>query len=212
LSVRRTTAALTVFSAIAVSAVGLAPAAAAAPGEDSLASVLTAEPAAFDDEASDYDILTAAVLAVLKAKPDSKVTVLTDGAVELTAFLPTDGAFGSLVESLTGTRSDTEQATFDAVTGLGIDTVETVLLYHVVPGAAVDAGAVLDSDGAALKTAAGPRVKVDVRSDTNIALIDKDRNARNAQVVLEQTDINAGNKQLAHGVDRVLRPADLPAA
>jgi uncharacterized surface protein with fasciclin (FAS1) repeats len=211
-SVRRSTAALAVISAMAVSAVGLAPAAAAAPGEDSLASVLTAEPAAFDDEASDYDILTAAVLAVLKAKPDSKVTVLTDGAVELTAFLPTDGAFGSLVESLTGTRSDTEQATFDAVTGLGIDTVETVLLYHVVPGAAVDAGAVLDSDGAALKTAAGPRVKVDVRSDTNIALIDKDRNARNAQVVLEQTDINAGNKQLAHGVDRVLRPADLPAA
>ena len=212
MSVRRKTAALAVFSAMAVSAVGLAPAAAAAPGDNSLASVLTAEPAAFDDEASDYDVLTAAVLAVLKAKPDSNVTVLTDGTVELTAFLPTDRAFGSLVDSLTGTSPDTEEATFDAVAGLGIDTVETVLLYHVVPGAAVDAGAVLDSDGTALKTAAGPRVNVDVRSDTNISLIDKDRNARNARVVLEQTDINEGNKQLAHGIDRVLRPADLPAA
>ena len=200
------------ISAMAVSAVALAPAAAAAPGEDALASVLTAEPAAYDDNASDYDILTAAVLAVLEAKPDSKVTVLTDGTAPLTAFLPTDRAFGNLVNSLTGTGPDTEQATFDAVAGLGIDTVETVLLYHVVPGAAVDAGAVLDSDGAALKTAAGPRVTVDVRSDTNVALVDKDRNARNARVVLEQTDINDGNKQLAHGIDRVLRPADLPAA
>ena len=200
------------FSAMAVSAVGLAPAAAAAPGDDSLASVLTAEPAAFDGEASDYDVLTAAVLAVLEAKPDSKVTVLTDGAAALTAFLPTDGAFANLVDSLTGTSPETEQATFDAVAGLGIDTVETVLLYHVVPGAAVDAAAVLDSDGAALKTAAGPQVTVAVRSDTNIALIDKDPNARNARVILEQTDINKGKKQLAHGVDRVLRPADLPAA
>lgn len=200
------------FSAMAVSAVGLAPAAAAAPGEDSLASVLTAEPAAFDEEASDFDILTAAVLAVLEAKPDSKVTVLTDGATPLTAFLPTDRAFANLVDSLTATSPDTEQATFDAVAGLGIDTVETVLLYHVVPGAAVDAGAVLDSDGASLTTAAGPQVTVAVRSDTNIALIDKDRNARNARVVLEQTNINEGNQQLAHGVDRVLRPADLPAA
>ena len=194
---------------MALSTVAFAPAAQAADGEASLASVLTAETPAFDDTSSDYDILTAAVLAVLEAKSDSKVTVLTDGSVELTAFLPTDGAFGNLVDSLTGTSPDGEQATFDAVAGLGIDTIETVLLYHVVPGAAVDAGAVLDSDGAALKTAAGPRVGVDVRSDTNIALIDKDRNARNARVVLEQTNINEGNKQLAHGVDRVLRPADL---
>ena len=209
MSVRRTTAAVAAVSAMALSAVAFAPGAAAADGTDSLAALLTAEAAAFDDERSDYDILTAAVLAVLEAKSDSKVTVLTDGSVELTAFLPTDGAFGNLVDSLTGASPDGEQATFDAVAGLGIDTIETVLLYHVVPGAAVDAGAVLDSDGAALKTAAGPRVGVDVRSDTNIALIDKDPNARNARVVLEQTNINEGNKQLAHGVDRVLRPADL---
>lgn len=206
---RRTTVSLAVASAMALSTLAFAPAAQAADGEASLASVLTAETPAYDDEASDYDVLTAAVLTVLDAKPASAVKVLTDGSVALTAFLPTDQAFSDLVDSLSGSRPDTEEATFDAVAGLGIDTVETVLLYHVVPGATVDAGTVLDSDGTALKTAAGPRVTVDVRSDTNIRLIDKDRNARNPRVIIEATDVNEGNEQIAHGVDRVLRPVDL---
>ena len=43
-----------------------------------------------------------------------------------------------------------------------------------------------------------------------ISLWDKDRNSRNARVILSQVDINKFNKQVAHGIDRVLRPIDLP--
>ena len=42
-----------------------------------------------------------------------------------------------------------------------------------------------------------------------ITLVDQDRNDRDARVVLKAIDINKGNKQVAHGIDRVLRPIDL---
>ena len=71
------------------------------------------------------------------AKPTSKVALLADGTVPLTAFLPNDRAFRSLVADIAGSRLSSEKAVFEAVAGLGIDTVETVLLYHVVPGATI---------------------------------------------------------------------------
>ena len=40
-----------------------------------------------------------------------------------------------------------------------------------------------------------------------IRLQDQDRNSRNPRVNV--VDINKGNKQIAHGIDRVLRPLDL---
>jgi hypothetical protein len=49
------------------------------------------------------------------------------------------------------------------------------------------------SDGAALKS----------------SLIDRDPGAANALVKPSARNINQGNKQIAHGVNRVLRPADL---
>ena len=61
-----------------------------------------------------------------------------------------------------------------------------------------------------LTTAAGARVKVDIRKKPlRITLKDKDRNDRDARVVLAAIDVNKGNKQVAHGIDRVLRPIDL---
>ena len=75
--------------------------------------------------------------AVLKAKPDSAVAVLADGDTRLTAFVPTDRAFRRLVTSVTGDRPASEKAAFGAVASLGVDTVESLLLYHVVPGATV---------------------------------------------------------------------------
>ncbi len=55
-------------------------------------------------------------------------------------------------------------------------------------------------------TAAGIKVKVKVVHGM-VTLVDKDPDAANATVVVP--DINKGNKQIAHGVDAVLRPADL---
>ncbi len=41
------------------------------------------------------------------------------------------------------------------------------------------------------------------------SLKDKDKNAQDPQAMLDALDINKGNKQIAHAIDRVLRPIDL---
>src|SRR4051794_4570769 len=178
-------------------------------GTTSLASVLLADKSGFDDKDGDFDIVTAAVLAVLKAKPSSPVKVLTDGKVALTAFVPTDRAFRKLAEDVTGDCLHSEKDVFAAVAKLGIPTVEKVLLYHVVPGATVTKAAALQADGAHLKTALGSSITVDVRHHgTQVRLIDADTNDKDPKVVA--FDVNKGNRQIAHGINRVLRPVDLP--
>lgn len=180
-------------------------------GTKSLAAVLTADKSGFDRRPGDYDVLTAAVLAVLKAKPASPVGVLTDGKTAVTAFIPNDLAFEKLVAELTHSRRlPSEKQAFTAVAGLGIDTVESILLYHVVPGATIDRKAALRSDNAVLKTAAGSSIKVDVYGcwPKRVRLIDADRDDRDPRI--NRFDVNKGNRQIAHGIDRVLRPSNLP--
>jgi len=205
--VARTGLAVAVLS---TGALTLAPSASAGThqsGTRSLATVLAADKSGFDHDGADFDILSAAVTAVLKAKPSSKVAVLADGTTPVTAFLPTDRAFGKLVKDITGKAPGSEKATFEAVASLGIPTVETVLLYHVVPGATITAKQALKADGVALKTAQGGSVTVDV-CGSKITLIDADKDDRDPRVI--KTDLNAGNRQIAHVIDRVLRPVNLP--
>jgi len=155
----------------------------------------------------DFDILTEAVLAVLDAKPDSAVGVLTDGDVKLTAFAPTDKAFKKLAKALTGEKVNEEEA-FAAVASLGIDVVETVLLYHVVPGKPITAKKALKSNKAKLKTAQGKTVKVLVKKKNSknpvIRLKDRDPAFSNPKVIA--ADVNKGNKQIAHVINGVLLP------
>ena len=104
-------------------------------GTTSLATVLAADGNRFDRNWRDFDIVDRAVTTVLQAKPDSAVAVLAGGAEPVTAFLPTDRAFRVLVEDLTGRHLARERAVFRAVAhGFDVDTIEAVLLYHVVPG------------------------------------------------------------------------------
>ena len=202
-------------SALALGAVqATAPAASAAkaPGEDSLAALLTSDGNTFDSNAKDFDIVTEAVLAVAKAKPSSPVTVLADGSKRVTAFAPTDQAFRLLAEDLTGKTIKGEKKLFEALVELaGVDTIETILLYHVVPGATLTSNKVLKSDGAKLTTAQGGKITVDVKMKpkVSITLKDRDKDDRDPKVVLKALDLNKGNKQIAHGIDRVLRPIDL---
>lgn len=177
-------------------------------GNTSLAEVLAADGNKFDKNWKDFDIVERAVLAVLKAKPDSPVGVLADGDTRLTAFVPTDNAFRRLVTDLTGSKPKTEKATFRTVKSVGVDTIETILLYHVVPGATINSKQAAASDGAKLTTAQGKKVKVSVRKN-NIFLVDKDYDARNPRLITRLLDVNKGNKQIAHGIHRVLRPFDL---
>ena len=186
-----------------------APAASAADmGTTSLASVLTGGQQGFDQDYKDYDILTAAVLAVLKAKPNSPVKVLTDGSTALTAFIPNDKAFMNLASALTKKKVTTEAGAFKAVAGLGIPTVEKVLEYHVVPGSTILSGDALKANGAKLKTALPGKtigVKV-VASPASITLMDYNKALPNPKVILSQVDINKGNEQVAHGINAVLMP------
>ena len=182
---------------------------AAALGTRPLAAVLTPYATRWDTSWNDYNIVTHAVFAVLKAKPASKVGVLAKGNVALTAFVPNDRAFQILVKQLTGKTVRTEAGVFAAVATLGIPTIEKVLLYHVVPGATITAAQALKANGATLKTALGATIHVAVYRGPVISLWDKAHHLRNPRVILSQTNINVGNKQIAHGIDRVLLPLNI---
>ena len=196
----------------ALSATAPAASAQAAPGEDSLAGLLTSDGNKFDKNKNDFDIVTEAALAVVAAKPGTPVALLADGTTRLTVFAPTDQAFRLLVKDLTGQKIKSEKKIFESLVALaGVDTIETVLLYHVVPGKTLTSSKVLKADGAKLATAAGATVKVNVKTkpELSITLKDKDKNDQDPKVVLKALDLNKGNKQIAHGIDRVLRPIDL---
>jgi uncharacterized surface protein with fasciclin (FAS1) repeats len=193
-----------------LAALGLVFAVAPAPanattGTNSLAAVLDVANPAFDRNNADFDILTAAVLAVLEAKPNSPVSVLADGSVALTAFIPTDGAFRKLVRQLgvRNWRTMSEADVFGAVAGLGIDAVEKVLLHHVVVGPAINLNAAVRANGAVLTTAAGQNLTV--RVDSSLRL-QSDAPFWDPTVSLARTDINAGNLQLAHVINNVIVP------
>jgi hypothetical protein len=212
--------AATLATAALLGAAAMAPATAATAGSSpahkplgnrSLAKVLTSDGNKFDKNWNDYDIVTEAALAVIAAKPDSPVTVLTKGKVPVTAFIPNDWSFRRLAKDLTGTRFRTEKQVFNALAGLGIDTIETVLLYHVVPGATIDSKTALGADGVALTTAQGGKVTVDVIYPKLPIVQLRDQDPDSIDPFLNPTalDINKGNKQIAHGILLVLRPVDL---
>lgn len=203
------TAAATTLGLLATAAPATA---APSPGERSLVTVLDADGNRFDRKWNDFDIVHRAATTVLGANPDSAVGVLADGSTAATAFLPTDRAFRKLVRQVGGTPQQlrSERAVFHAVAStFEVDTIEAVLLYHVVPGATITYHQALRADGAALDTAAGASVRVDKRGH-QVYLRDTDTDDANPRVLRRARDINKGNLQIAHGINRVLRPVDLP--
>lgn len=186
----------------------LAPSASADAGERSLYTVLSKDlkkygTPSFDRRGGDFDILTAAAQGVLAAKPKSPVGVLADGSVKLTAFLPTDSAFKRTGKAL-GIKAKNEKKRAEKfVNRLGVNGIEKVLLYHVVVGVKINAKTALESDGARLHTALGQSIKINVTKD-GIFIKDKARDIKNPKVIV--TNINKGNKQIAHGINRVLLP------
>ena len=144
---------------------------------------------------------------MLKAKPNSPVALLAKKNVRLTAFLPTDRAFRDLAKRLTGKDPMTERATFRVLAkAAGVDVIETVLLYHVVPGKTLGAAKVLKADGKTLTTAQGGTITVQVKGK-KVILVDADPDLANPRVIA--TDINKGNPQIGHAINRVLLPIDL---
>ena len=157
----------------------------------------------FGAHAADKDIVDTAVGAgqfkTLAAALEAADLVSTlKGAGPFTVFAPTDEAFARLpagtVEDLLKPENKDELA--------------AILTYHVVPGATIKSKQAAASDGARLTTAQGKKVKVSVRTN-NIFLVDKDYDDRNPRLITRLLDVNKGNKQIAHGIHRVLRPIDL---
>ncbi|GAA1927527.1 fasciclin domain-containing protein [Nocardioides hwasunensis] len=211
---KRRLPALLAVSTLALGAVtATAPAASAkAAGDESLATLLTSDGNTFDKNAKDFDILTEAALAVVAAKPDSPVALVADGSKRATVFAPTDQAFRLLLKDLTGKTVKSEKKVFQQLVEVaGVDTIETVLLYHVIAGKTLTSPKVLKANGAKLTTAQGGKITVKIKKkpQLSITLKDADKNARDAKVILGSLDLNKGNKQVAHGIDRVMRPVDL---
>lgn len=180
------------------------------PPSQTLAEILLSDSAGddangFDKNSKDFDIVTQAVLLY----PDL-VAAVSNPDLKLTVFLPNDGAFRKLVKDLTGQRLRSESEIFAAVAGLGLDTVKTVLTYHIIAGSAIDYATARQSDGAVLTTLQGGTLTVDVRGGwcRSVRLIDNDPDARDPMVVSPNVGGEATNG-FAHGIDRVLRPINL---
>ncbi|MGD9705731.1 MAG: fasciclin domain-containing protein [Acidimicrobiia bacterium] len=181
------------------------------PKDQTLADILLADSSrddadGFDHRSRDYDIVTQAVLLF----PDL-VDAASNSDAELTVFLPNDRAFRELVKDITGEWIRSEADVFAAVASLGTDTVKNVLLYHIVPGS-ISYRDAKGSDGAVLGTLLeGSSIEVDVngRRSKTVTLIDADADDRDPRVVQGNVG-GAATNGYAHGIDRVLRPIDLP--
>jgi uncharacterized surface protein with fasciclin (FAS1) repeats len=192
---------------------------AAAPG--SVYAVLAADDG-FDRNGRDYDILEAAAEAVVNAKGAANTTVaaLNNPDAKLTVFAPNDNAFRYLVLSLTGRWYWSEATVLNklvgAVQGLvgadkTIDTIEAVLLYHVVDGKVLSS-AVPGLNGADIPTVGGDTFRIKV-GRWFVSLVDKDPNALNPTLIKSGLDIETSNgKSVIHTISLVLRPMDLPRA
>lgn len=204
---------LTIFTTAALvsATVAFSPAAnaqeeaAAKPGLNALTNVLNVANYSFDSDLNDFDILTYLVLDVMGTKPNSAVWALSDGNVAMTAFIPTDRAFKKLVKALTGKSLVRERNIYREVRALGMNTVEKVLLYHVVLGGPILSEAAVAANGATLITAEGSTLRV-AFDGTSLKLRDKDTKRINPSVILTRVDINEGNNQVAHPINGVLLP------
>ena len=138
--------------------------------------------------------------------PDSRWTV----------FAPNDGAFQVLAKELTGKWYGTEAGVVNGiVTALGADainTLETVLLYHVVGGKVDFATAKSLSGELACPRSSARRSSCKYYGWINtLVLGDKDTNDANPWVVNSKRNIETSNgKSIIHGIALVLRPANLP--
>lgn len=209
------------IAAAAATAIAIPSASAASTSRTDSKSLTIADVLLADDRASgqanvldrnwrDYDLVTAAVLAV---GATDLVPAASNASASLTVLAPNDQAFRQLARDLTKRPMRSEQQVLDAllaVEAAAPGTIKTILTYHIVP-AKLGPAAVLDSDHVQVTTLGGGTFTVDVinKRVAFVQFVDGDPNARNPYL----NAINVGGGELAngyiHGIDRVLRPIDL---
>ena len=140
---------------------------------------------------SDFDVLVAALTRTTTEGNTNLVSVLK-GEGPFTVFAPTDAAFISF------TAADDEAAAIAAVNGLPIETLVTVLQYHVV-GAAVASGDVKAGEVTSVSTDEfmiaidGSSIKI------------QDGSASTPDATISATNVLASNG-LIHVIDQVISP------
>ena len=221
MNIRRTLS-LALVGAALTTAVAVPAASAATPVDAPAGSVrdlLEADGTAFDSNWYDFDILEAAARVVVSApdKGSSTVLALADPSAALTVLAPNDRAFQVLAKSLTGKWYRTEEGVLGAIAGaitngLGADledTLEAVLLYHVIGGKATFSD-VKALSGKSVATVGGGTIGIRYYRWLNlIELRDKDTDDLNPWVVNSKRNIAVGNS-IVHGISLVLRPINLP--
>jgi len=179
----------------------------AALGTVSLAAALKLDAPAFDSNWADHDILVQLINRVLAAKPDSPLKVLKDGTVPLTVLAPDDLAFRALAgyRNGRGIILSTEARVYAFVAKLQINTLERILKYHIVPFEVIGAVDLLSANGVTLPTEEGSTIKISIA--TSVKLVDSGVQRRDSLLRLSLTDINKGNRQVAHSISGVLLPS-----
>lgn len=190
------------------------PAAAAAadppPPPPTIADILLSDAAGddadgFDRNWRDYDIVTKAVLLF----PDL-VEAAADPDAELTVLAPNDAAFRTLANKFAKRHLRTEAEVFAVIASLGLETVENVLRYHIVP-AALGPRDVLASNRVKVPTLLeGATFTVRVRNPRVVFVQFQDNDPNSANPSLNRISIGGVlDNGYIHGIDRVLRPIDL---
>ncbi|MEM6355563.1 MAG: fasciclin domain-containing protein [Pseudomonadota bacterium] len=174
--------------------------------ESTIADIVAASGAGFDDNGGDFDLLLAAVQAA------GLVEALADPAADFTVFAPTDAAFIGLAQDLGSTATTEADAFSDIVATLTaldpngdpIPLLTEILLYHVIDG---NFTRVELADGPALTSlasvtgGAGPVPDGDSLEDLAPGLADP-------LFIDAASDIGAANG-IVHAIDAVLLPIDV---
>jgi uncharacterized surface protein with fasciclin (FAS1) repeats len=174
-------------------------------GINTVSSVLNIDEFALDSNPADFDIFTLLALDVMGKMPNTRLWKIADGYFPMTAFLPTDEAFEKLVKSLTGISYQREEEIYLAVRSLRTETLNKILLYHLVFGDPLLAEDVIAASGTSLTTPRGDTFGV-VYDGTSLTLRDQDTNRADPRVILSRVNLNAGNYQVIHPIDGVLTP------
>jgi len=205
--IRTILAAALTASALTLSAV-VPVAGASVPAGPTLADILQAQGGGTDRNWYDFDILAAGVDAA------GLTAALDDPNANLTVFIPNDRAFQALVADLFGFRYwfASEATILNKLVQLETSapgTLQTVILYHAVPGQIPSSAALSVPRGTELTTLQGGTIAVyPIRYFGTAVLVDQDRNDANPFLIRSKLDIQASNG-IAHGISLVLRPADL---
>lgn len=157
----------------------------------------------FDTNSRDFDIARTMIKRVLKTKPNSPLRLLGRGSTRATAFLPSDGVMRAEAAAF-GSPARRESSVYNFFLTAGspdINDLETFMLGHVIFGKTLDRRDIGLRVGRTTRVANGKTYRV-TRVSGAIRLVDSDRFS--ADPTIRRWNLNSGNRQVIHVVDRVM--------